>query len=160
MKYLFILLILLELFVLSTPKNIDGVCIENEDWTDAPCWGRQCTGSDAPPCVDPNWWKERWTPYYDYKGMDWMETKKIELLNAIKMNNVEEWKQNTPNGANSNVFDYYFYMGEIPNSEGKFVKEIFPTESSKFSFNILVFVIIIAFSGIGITIYWMKRNKN
>ena len=54
--------------------------MENQDWSDAPCYGKRCGDSDAPACTDPNWWKEKWATYYDHKGSEWMEMKKIELF--------------------------------------------------------------------------------
>lgn len=158
MKFLFLLLVLVGLFIVIPSKSADGLCLENEDWPDAPCWSKRCADNDAPACTDPSWWQEKWSPYYDYKGKEWMEVKKKELFNAIETNSVEEWKRFTPNGSNSNVFDYYFYMGEIPNSEGIFVKDIFPASSS-IDLSIIVLVLILAIGGIGFTIYWIKKRQ-
>ena len=116
---------IIGLLVVTNPQYVDGLCMENQDWLDAPCYGKRCGGSDAPACTDPNWWKEKWSPYYDYKGKEWMEIKKIELLDAIESNNFEEWRRLTSDSSNGNVFNYYFYMGEIPNTDGMFVDQIF-----------------------------------
>jgi hypothetical protein len=128
MRYFVILLGLVATGMIITPLTIPqgfALCMINEDWPDAPCWEKRCTGNDEPACTDPNWWKERWVPYYDYKGEEWMEIKKIELLDAIETNNFVEWKSLTRDSAHDNVYDYYFYMGKIPNSNGMFADQIF-----------------------------------
>lgn len=110
--------------IITTEYLAYGMCVSGTDWDKVPCWGRICSG-DEPACTDPNWWKERWEPYYDYKGAEWMHQKKIELLDAIKTNTLTEWKSLTPNGTNSNVYDYYFYMSQVPSIYGVYVDQFF-----------------------------------
>jgi len=125
MKYSLILLFLIGLTIITIEHSAYGLCVSGTDWDKVPCWGRTCYDNDVPACNDPNWWKERWIPYYDYKGSEWMKMKKIELLDAIKDGTLVEWKKRTPNGTNTNVHDYYFYMGEVPNHNGIYVKQYF-----------------------------------
>jgi len=127
MRYFVILLGLAFAGFIIAPLTISqgfALCMINEDWQDAPCWGLRCTGNE-PACTDPNWWKERWVPYYDHKGKDWMESKKQELLSAIKSKSLASWLALTVNGTNTNVHDYYYYMGEVPNRYGVKVNQAF-----------------------------------
>lgn len=124
-RYKILILIGLMLFpVLLSGNFAYGLCVSGTDWNKVPCWGRMCA-RDEPACTDPNWWKQRWMPYYDYKGAEWMNQKRIELLDAIKTNILAEWKNLTPNGTNSNVHDYYFYMGQVPSIYGVYVDQFF-----------------------------------
>jgi len=126
---LLVIIGMVGLSLVVNSQQADGLCMENEDWADAPCWSKRCANSNEPACTDSNWWKERWGSYYDYKGKEWMEIKKSELLDAIEKNNFVEWKSLTRDSAHDNVYNYYFYMGEIPNSDGMFVDQIFATEN-------------------------------
>ena len=97
-----------------------GLCIENEDWSEAPCFsGRRG--------IDPslNQMKQAWSTYYDFKGKEWMESKKQELLNVIQNGTLIEWKKMDDMGANSNVYTFYFLKGDVPNEDGLFVEEYF-----------------------------------
>jgi len=127
MKYFVILLGLAFTGMIVAPLTIPqgfALCMVNEDWSDAPCWGRRCAGSE-PACINPNWWKERWAPYYEYKGKDWMESKKQELLSAIESKTLADWLLLSVNNTNKNVHDYYYYMGEVPNRYGVKVNQAF-----------------------------------
>ena len=93
----------------------------------------------APPSYNPDWQsypycpggcsneylKTEWAKYYDIKGSEWMEHKKIEMLFAIDNGTLEQWVDDDPTRANGNVYMYYFYQGDIPNYEGKFVEQVF-----------------------------------
>jgi hypothetical protein len=68
--------------------------------------------------------KEKWSEYYDYKGSEWMETRKQEMLNAMNSGTLNEWLNADPTRAHYNVHTYYFYKGEIPNLEGKFIDQV------------------------------------
>ncbi|MCA9827852.1 MAG: hypothetical protein KC444_05605 [Nitrosopumilus sp.] len=127
MKHFVILLVVIFTGMIVAPMTIPqsfALCMVNEDWSDAPCWGRRCAGNE-PACIDPNWWKERWAPYYEYKGKDWMEAKKQELLSAIESKTLADWLSLTVNSTNKNVHDYYHYMGEVPNRYGVKVSQAF-----------------------------------
>ncbi|AFS82992.1 hypothetical protein NSED_05950 [Candidatus Nitrosopumilus sediminis] len=68
--------------------------------------------------------KQRWSEYYNYKGSEWMELKKQEMLLSINNGTIEDWLNTDPSRAHYNVFNYYFYAGEIPNLEGKFIDQV------------------------------------
>jgi len=46
-----------------------SMCMVNDDWSDAPCF-------DMGP-VSKLEYQLGWMPYYDHKGSEWMENKKI-----------------------------------------------------------------------------------
>lgn len=68
--------------------------------------------------------KQGWSEYYGYKGSDWMESKKQEMLSSIANGTLTDWLDKDPGQAHNNVFSYYFYKGEIPNLEGKFISQV------------------------------------
>lgn len=80
-------------------QNVDALCMRNQDWSGAPCYG--CIG--CTPSLEKQ--KLDWAPYYDYKGAEFMEQKKQEMLNAIKNNQLDQWIQESH--QNSNVYRYY-----------------------------------------------------
>lgn len=90
-------------FAVLMPQSF-AWCPENLDWKDTPCYASF-----------QNFTKEKiqddWAPYYDYKGKEWMEQKKIELITAIRDDNHHEWRGE--NDANSNVFHYYYAFYEM-----------------------------------------------
>lgn len=95
-------------------------CIENEDWSDAPCM-------DSFPINRAEFQKD-WAPYYDYKGSEFMESKYVEMKQAIDDGVFTEWKNNR---ENSNVYYYYLSVGKVPNQQDRFV---FDDEIGKYSF--------------------------
>ena len=99
--------------LLGHTQYADAICMENQDWPDAPCYG--CI--NCYPGLDQE--KLDWAPYYDYKGSTWMDTKKHQLETAIKNNALREWFEQDKNGAHKNVHQYYFLQGEVPNIYGK-----------------------------------------
>lgn len=115
---LFSLSVVLSLGTLFTILDAFGWCPQNEDWPDRPCYAAyQDFGIE----------KERsdWEPYYDFKGPQWMESKKQEMIQAIQNDTLSDWIESTPETqAHHNVHEYYFLFGEVPNFEGKFVDEI------------------------------------
>lgn len=98
MKYIVIFLVLIG-FVALTQQSF-AWCMENEDWKDAPCYGAAYQNFSKEKIQDD------WASYYDYKGQDWMEQKKVELMIAIRDRYHEEWHNESD--ANSNVFQYYY----------------------------------------------------
>ena len=92
-------------FALDNIHYVDAICVRNQDWPAAPCYG-------CPGCV-PSLEKQKsdWTPYYNYKGADFMEQKKLEMLDAIKNNQLDEWFASGPKHQNSNVYHYYELHG-------------------------------------------------
>ena len=91
----------------------------------------------APPHVNPDWpsypycpggcsydhLKEEWAKYYDIKGAEWMEIKKQEMFLAIENDTLDEWLDE-PTMAHSNVRTHYFFQGEVPNYDNKFIDRV------------------------------------
>ncbi|MCV0409660.1 hypothetical protein [Nitrosopumilus sp.] len=54
-----------------------GLCVENQDWQDAPCYGcRGCYPGLEQENLD-------WSPYYDFKGSTWMNAKVHSCLTCV-----------------------------------------------------------------------------
>lgn len=85
-------------------------CIENEDWSDAPCM-------DSFPINRAEFQKD-WAPYYDYKGSEFMESKHIEMKQAINDGTFVEWKSNR---ENSNAYYYFLSIDKVQNQSDRFV---------------------------------------
>lgn len=77
-------------------------CIYNEDWPNAPCFDM---GS-----VNKLEYQLAWAPYYLHKGSELMESKKIEMNQALHDGVLEEWTRTL---ENNNVYSYYRSTGEI-----------------------------------------------
>lgn len=106
MRYHF--LIFLVLFSAFTIDASFAMCAVNEDWPDAPCMDMIENGHYPQHQVD------RWSDYYNYKGEMFMEVKKQELNQAIQNDNLKEWIDESI--QNYNVWTYYYFSGEAPNS--------------------------------------------
>lgn len=92
-----------------------GPCIDDPDWPSAPCY---------PPAGIPlEKIQEDWKGYYDYKGKEWMEMKKLEMQEAIKNGTLEDWKKEGTPRSHSNVHFYFYINGEVPEIDGKYVYE-------------------------------------
>lgn len=75
------------------------MCAYNDDWPAAPCL-------DTPPyTIDQE--KAAWEPYYKYKGSEWMETKKLEMIHALETNTFREWVDLPDDYSHWNVYEYY-----------------------------------------------------
>ncbi len=119
MKALVILLVLVGLATMSYfITDVFAICLGNQDWPDAPCFSGK--RGDNPSLIQ---MKQEWAPYYDFKGKDWMESKKQELMTAIENERLQEWKTKDSTGGHANVYTYYFLMGHVPNEDGLFVRE-------------------------------------
>ena len=90
------------IFPLIVPEGFSQ-CIYNEDWPDAPCF-------DMGPVNHLEYYKG-WAPYYDHKGAEWMETKKIEMNQQLENNIIEKWVDEKL--ENYNVYRYYLSTNEI-----------------------------------------------
>jgi len=102
--------VMISLFGYS--QYADALCMENQDWSDAPCYG--CIG--CYPGLEQE--KIDWSPYYDFKGKEWMDAKKQQLETAIHNNSLREWFVQSDSGAHKNVHKYYFLQGDVPNIYG------------------------------------------
>lgn len=80
-------------------SQADAMCAVNEDWPQAPCL-------DTPPyTIDEK--KQAWSPYYNYKGSEWMEQKKSEMVNALDTDAFQEWVSKPDDYSHWNVYSYY-----------------------------------------------------
>lgn len=159
-----IVMFILVIFVIFPISKIFAPPSPNE-------WGR------APYCPGGcplDYLTQRWSEYYDYKGSEWMEAKKQEMLVSMENGTLTDWLDKDPSQAHYNVFSYYFYKGEIPNLEGKFIGQVeqetllsdmeqnlknnqFPLGNHTYiNFTFLLIAIVIA-SVIGFVI-WSKRK--
>jgi hypothetical protein len=113
------LLIILFVFSLLSPTlmfhQVFGKCIDNPDWPSAPCY--------PPTDISIRKLRVDWNGYYDYKGKEWMEMKKIEIQYAIKNGTLENWIKEGPPLAHSNVHYYFYINGEIPDIDGRYIYE-------------------------------------
>ncbi|MCV0411229.1 hypothetical protein [Nitrosopumilus sp.] len=130
-------------------SNSFASCIENEDWSDAPCM-------DSFP-INRAEFQNDWAPYYDYKGFEFMESKYVEMKQAISDGTFNDWKSNR---ENSNVYYYYLSVGKVQNQYDHFV---FDDEIGKYATFPSYFVITIAsiFAIVGFAIgfvIWRKRK--
>ena len=81
----------LILFGIVGVQDIDGRCVPDLDWPNYLC------GNDGGgPEYSNEEWKANMEKYYEYKGTEWMEMKKIEMDNAIKNDVLLEWTEYTP----------------------------------------------------------------
>lgn len=156
-----LLIILFAFFVFFPTSDIFAPPSPNE-WPAAP----YCPGG-----CQLDYLKQKWSEYYDYKGEEWMELKKYEMLLSIENGNLTDWLNKDPTQAHYNAFNYYFYKGEIPNIEGKFIdqveQEIFRAhlENNQFPLgehmfiNFTVLIAIVSGSVIGIVfVVWRIRK--
>lgn len=92
-----------QLFLYFFPiQDADASCARNQDWRSAPCF-------DTGP-VSKERYVEAWNPYYEYKGSELMEKKKIEMFEALENKTFDEWRS-TP--IHWNVYSYYSSTGEV-----------------------------------------------
>ena len=87
-------------------------CVVNEDWPQAPCLDMVINE-----CYDSKDVKD-WMKYHDYKGQSLMESKKIEMINAIDGEKLQEWESESH--ENSNVWQYYYLKGVVPSISGAY----------------------------------------
>ena len=81
----------------------------DDDWPEKPCL-------DSPP-YSKSYLKEVWQKYYDYKGKERMEMKKVAMDRAIKDGKLKEWIEDgdTLNyHANYNTYFYYYISDQVP----------------------------------------------
>ena len=155
MKTKFLIIIGMFVFSLVIPQGFSQ-CIYNEDWYDAPCF-------DTGPVSHFEFYMA-WGPYYDHKGSEWMETKRIELHQAIEQGSIEEWVKKI---ENHNVYQYYLSTNEIQShlSYDQYVVELDPNFLTSGGFivetrhdYILIIIISIVFSGVTALFYFKKRK--
>lgn len=74
-------------------------CAFNKDWPQAPCL-------DTPPYTNEEQ-KQAWGPYYNYKGSEWMEEKKLEMIHALETGTFREWADQPKDYSHWNVYEYF-----------------------------------------------------
>ncbi|WKT57353.1 hypothetical protein QVH35_08075 [Candidatus Nitrosotenuis chungbukensis] len=106
----FLLLLILPIGLIflfgTTEKDVSASCTVNTDWPDAPCMD-VIEGDHYPQDQ-----VDRWAAYYDYKGAQFMKSKKIQMDNAIKEDRLIGWVNESI--QNSNVWQYYYFSGQAP----------------------------------------------
>lgn len=101
--------VLMALIITSNNQFARADCVQDLDWPEKPCL-------DTPPYPE-SYLKAIWEEYYELKGSEWMEMKKVEMDKAIENGTLKEWAehQSEPNNfANFNVYYYYFLNGQAP----------------------------------------------
>lgn len=98
MRCLVIFLILIGLVGL-TVSYAHASCVENTDWPQHPCL-------DTPP-YSLEEQKQAIGRYYDYKGSEWMEEKKSEMIQSLENEAFREWVDIVDDYSHWNVYDYY-----------------------------------------------------
>lgn len=123
---------------ISNLQYADALCVRNQDWPASPCYG--CPGCS--PTLEKQ--KEDWAPYYDYKGSEFMEQKKQEMINAIKNNQLDEWLGSGLRDQNSNVYHYYELHGGLDESillAGLIDDGVYIIAASSITLGIAVFIL-------------------
>jgi hypothetical protein len=129
MKTRFLIIIIL-ISVVTLPLYVADIfapCIDNSDWPTSPCY--------PPPNPSFQVLKNDWEKYYEYKGETWMESKKIEMLDAYKNGTLDKWLESGYPQQNQNVYFYYFLNDEIPDSNGKYASQEFANQTPQLQFN-------------------------
>ena len=134
-------------------------CVGDYDWPQRPCY-------DTSPGPTIDQMKQEWQVYYQFKGKDWMEMKKVEMDSAIKDGTLKEWTEygsSSDNFANWNVWYYYHLNGQAPD-----LQPYYTENATKDNFKLIIsyyyvssggFIIIgIMASSIGITGFVIGRK--
>ncbi len=88
-------------------SNVYADCDINRDWPDAPCLDEVVNDAYMQHLVN------KWAEYFDYKGEQFMDSKRMEMNDAIKDNKLLEWTDQSI--QNQNVWQYYYFSGQAPN---------------------------------------------
>ena len=110
MKALHLPSIIISIMIVSVIFSNNPVfaeCAVNTDWPDAPCMDLIVNGHYPQDLVD------KWARYYDYKGAQFMETKKMELDKAVREDRLMGWVNESI--QNHDVWQYYYFSGQVPN---------------------------------------------
>lgn len=120
-------------------------CIFNDDWPDAPCF-------DMGP-VPKSEFKTAWSPYYDYKGSEWMEIKKTEMFQALDDGVFNQW---THELGNSNVYHYYVSTDEI---QRQFEQDPINFREETLEFYLEIIILSSPIIAVGLIIIFVIRRK-
>ncbi len=122
MKY-FVILLVLIFTIAIIPNPVSASCSGNIDWIEVPC-------EDSQPYPGADQMMLDWHPYYDYKGREFMENKKLELVQTLDSGTISDWlgptssrydvndNENIDFSEKHNVFFYYYFMRAVPDSAG------------------------------------------
>jgi len=109
---LLIILVITGMIIFIMPNQFaDARCAPNPDWSLAPCYDEQI--SSIPTDKD----KSTWAKYYDYKGAEFMESKKTDMLDALRSGKLCEWESDGLAFQNYNVLTYYFVNKVISSND-------------------------------------------
>ena len=111
--------------VLIVIGDVSALCMPDSDWPDKPCNSRP----SYYPSVEQE--KKDWQGYFDYKGEQWMNQKRNEMLKVIEQENLEQWldhKSPHYTDSNRNVWQYFYINGQVPREHGKYVTEFDPQD--------------------------------
>lgn len=158
-------LITITILILFPIQNVFAPPSLNPDWQAAP----YCPGG-----CPLDYLKQSWAEYYDMKGSEWMETKKQEMLSAIKNGTLDEWIDLDPTMAHHNVHTYYFVKGEIPDQDGKYIDQIYAEKErqkleqqigqgylpmGEYTLPLNIIIIVALLIGVGILIWILRKRK-
>lgn len=104
--HLAIILIVISLFVPLMLNNAANGCQLNPDWPGTPCYaipGLNVTKEQM---------QKDWSGYYMYKGSQWMEMKRTEMINATTSGILKAWV--CSNTSNYDAWQYYYLNGQAP----------------------------------------------
>lgn len=123
---IFTMLILVTYTVFPLTKE----CQTDVDWPEKPCYKKyEYPGKEVE--------FKKWSEYYDFKGPEFMEIKKNEMIQALESGSLKSWiKQQGSigdrdidkftNNTNHNVWFYYYLKGDIPSPwDGKYIPDDF-----------------------------------
>lgn len=101
-RYKILIFIIMIIGPAMSNQHVDARCPPNPDWPLAPCYDEQ--RSSIPTDQD----RSVWGKYYDYKGSEFMESKKADMLEALRSGQLCEWESGGLPFQNHNVMTYYF----------------------------------------------------
>lgn len=131
---------------------VSASCAQNTDWLEAPCF-------DVLP-VNREEYRTAWEPYYDHKGSDWMEQKKLEMFDAKNNGTLADWMNSDI--ANHNVFSYYQSRGEIsfpPEYDRPFFEDDFRYYLQFQQIWLIIIIIVIILASIMVGVFIIKKRK-
>ncbi len=149
----FVILFCSILFGMSVSLTyVSASCAQNTDWQEAPCF-------DVLP-VNREEYRIAWEPYYDYKGSEWMEQKKLEMFDAKDNGTLSEWMNNGI--SNHNVFSYYHSIRDIsfpPEYDRPFFEDDFRYYTQFQQVWLIIIIIGIILTSIIVGVFIIKKRK-
>lgn len=143
-----------SLLLVIPSHNVQALCAYDSDWPQKPCY-------DEPPGPSIIEKRNDWQKYYDFKGKEWMEIKKVEMGSAIGNGTLKEWvehKNEPENYANYNVWYYYWINGYAPDLDGNYIVNYVDVRSGP-SLLPSYFILIAILGASLILVYVLKKRK-